>query len=386
VKFVIKRAALSDVVGRLQGLADKKANSLPILSNIHIESMGGVRLRAAATNLEITQTADFLADAVEEPGAMCVSAKRLADVVRLMPDGFITVATDQQDYAAVSAPGSRHRLPGAAPDGYPSRPDVADLTFLEVPARLFLGVLAGVEYSIAPEDDVRFSLKGARLELEGGRLRMAAADGHRLALAEADLDVLAVEDLAVLVPERGLQEVKKLLADSGEDARVGIARRGNHLFFQQAGRTLTVTLLTGEFPDYEQILASVRDPRPAQFTGGDLAQAIRRALLAAEGKSYAVKFEFNTMTDAAGKPSGMLVMSAQTAEAGSAVETLAAAGWSGEDLPIWFNVRYLLDFLGAVDGGVARFDLQGTMQAVRLVGEAGGVNVQCVLMPLNVPV
>jgi DNA polymerase III sliding clamp (beta) subunit (PCNA family) len=49
-------------------------------------------------------------------------------------------------------------------------------------------------------------------------------------------------------------------------------------------------------------------------------------------------------------------------------------------------VRYLLDFLGAVDGGVARFDLQGTMQAVRLVGEAGGVNVQCVLMPLNVPV
>jgi DNA polymerase-3 subunit beta len=375
MEFSIKRDALSRELGTLATIPLKNS-PLPILECVHIEALTGHRLRLTATSLQSTLTCEAQADFVVEEGAVCVTVRRLADLVRLMPEGLLTLSTDAQDYLVVKGQRSRHRLPAASADAWPPQavPE-ADALWTEVPAGRLRALLRGVEFAVAPEEDSKFNLRGVKMEIEGTRMRMVATDGHRLSMAESGLDVLTLADVAVLVPEHGTQDLARLLGDEEPEQMVGIAASANKLFFRAGARLLAVTLLVGEFPEYRGILDSVAYTAAANFPADDLNGAVRRALLAADGKSAAVRFRFDA---------GMLVIRAQTQESGEAEEFLVS-DWTGEDgAHLSVNAKFLLEFLSAVQD--VRWECGGPRDALHLVGtNKEGLQVRYVLMPLDVP-
>ena len=70
-------------------------------------------------------------------------------------------------------------------------------------------LIDGTAFAMA-QQDVRYYLNGLYFEVLGGRLRVVATDGHRLALATGP-DRVEAADTGVIIPRKGVLELSRLL-------------------------------------------------------------------------------------------------------------------------------------------------------------------------------
>jgi DNA polymerase-3 subunit beta len=374
VEFTIQRAALSAELQVLQTIADRKG-ALPILSHI-LMTTDGHRLRLTATALETTLRSEALMDAVVEHGSVCAPARRLTDVVKAMPEGMVTVKSDATNFITVTAPGSRFRMGGMAADAWPALPvPPQDATWTDVPASALKRAVRATVFAAAPEHDSKYVFKGLRLEVDGARISLAATDGHRLAYAEHALEVLTAADIAVLVPRETVDDLLRLLDADVET--VGLWLGENHLYFRAGARLLDSRLLVGDFPDYRNtVLAPSTFPTFATLSSEELTASLRRTLLAADGRSSAVRMHFQN---------GHLNLKAETAESGESNEQLSS-DWNGpQDVRAAINARYILDFLAGLGGGTVRWEMRDAATQLNLVAAKDGLACRYVVMPLSLP-
>ena len=76
MQFVVSKQNLQKELGFVQGVVEKK-NTIPVLSNILIESVGESTIRITGTDLDVTIRCDMDADEITTPGSMCVQARKL---------------------------------------------------------------------------------------------------------------------------------------------------------------------------------------------------------------------------------------------------------------------------------------------------------------------
>jgi len=79
----IEKAALLQGLYFAQGIADRKS-TLPILANVLLRTDGKDRLLLAATDLNVTVTAELPCKVAQE-GGLTVGAKHLHDIVKSLP-------------------------------------------------------------------------------------------------------------------------------------------------------------------------------------------------------------------------------------------------------------------------------------------------------------
>ena len=84
MKATIERATLLKGLSHVQSVVERR-NTIPILSNVLIEA-GESSIRLMATDLDL-QIDETIAAAIDQPGAITVSAHTLFDIARKLPDG-----------------------------------------------------------------------------------------------------------------------------------------------------------------------------------------------------------------------------------------------------------------------------------------------------------
>lgn len=374
MQFTIKKTVLQEELSRIQSLLQVKT-TIPVLDSVYIKS-DGPRLVVTATNMDNTLTSVIAADNIAEPGAVCVQARRFLDRVRLMPEGLCDFRSTDGGWLEIRGGQVFFKVSGFPPENYPSVPAPAeDTEWLEVPAKDFGTLINGVDFSIAPEEDSRYMLQSAKIEIDGAGIRMISTDGHRLSMATGALDVLLMEDLDVLLPRKGVEELSRLIADA--PGKIGIAREANHIFFRAGGRTLASRLSVGDFANYEMVLSTVAGfDLFSTFRATNLAQSIKRALLVAEGKTATVSMLFGE---------GKLKLEANHPDAGELSEGVDC-NFNGEDpVKIWVNARFVLDFLTAAGANDVIFEVKGRDHPLHMKTKKDGIDYRNILMTLNVP-
>ena len=83
MEFKIEKAALLSGLYLAQGISDRKS-TMPILANVLLRTDGKDKLLVAATDLNVTVTAE-LPCKVENEGGLTVGAKHLHDIVKSLP-------------------------------------------------------------------------------------------------------------------------------------------------------------------------------------------------------------------------------------------------------------------------------------------------------------
>jgi len=330
----------------LQGIVEKKS-TIPILSNILMETKGESLISMIATDLDVSLETECASD-VSKPGAVVLQAKKLFDIVRSLPESEIKIVKEDNDWVKISCGSSEFRMVGQAKEHFPSIP-MLNQEGLEMPSALFNQLVQRTIYAITQEES-RYALNGALLMISGGRVTMVATDGHRLALASGKLELSSAgakkwDQSRAIVPKKALTELLRLTA--GQDNAVDLTKDDNHLYFRQGTRKLTSRVLAGQFPNYELVLPKNND-KTVKFDVGSLSQALKRVALMADERSHGVKFEIST---------GALKITSQTSDVGEARELLPI-DYEGDALNIGFNAEYLLDFLGAVGSEEILFDFK----------------------------
>src|ERR1051326_86711 len=369
MQFVIARSVLQKELAFVQGVVERK-NTIPVLANILIESAGENSIRISGTDLDVTIRCDADAEEISSQGAICVQARKLFDIARLLPDASVKFQKQENEWVTVECDQSKFRLPGISKDTFPELPAFKS-TPLKLPAALLKVLIDRTIFAITQEEG-RYTLSGAKFELNGDGIKMVTTDGHRLAFAASkDAGHDAQSNIDVLIPRKTLAELTKLTSDFDGDISLGADE--NHVYFQAGSRLLISRLLTGQFPNYEMVMPKSND-RKAIFDTLSLNQAIRRVALMADDRSHAIRFHLSKE---------QLLISSQNAEEGEARETVGT-DFGGEETEIGFNAQYLQDFLNVVGSDKVAFEFKdGNSQAQLKPMADESYDYRYVIMPMR---
>jgi DNA polymerase-3 subunit beta len=351
MEFSVKKFDLLEELDLTQGVVERKT-TIPILSNLLVEAKGN-RLAITATDLELSIRTSCEAK-VKKEGAGTIPAKKLLELVRLLPDEEIRFKLLENHWVQIQSGRRNYKLVGMSKDNFPALPAFPH-ALVKIPAKLLSDVIAKTIFAISLEES-RYTLNGALLVLKPSSLAMVATDGHRLAMVETDHKFEGfTAETRVLIPKKAMTEVQRLAAEAGDEGAIDFAQDESHLFFQFNGRLLTSRKLTGQFPNYEAVL-----PRDANktvvFERAELQDALRRVSQLADQRSRAVKFAL--------AKEGVEI-SASSPEFGEAKEAIEKE-FNGEPISIGFNAQYLLDFLSAAVDGPISFELKDEQSAGQL--------------------
>jgi DNA polymerase-3 subunit beta len=375
MKLSISKGELLTGLSRLQGIVEKR-NSMPILANVLISATvkgdEPAQLQLAATDLEVGIQSSHEAK-VKKAGGVTVSAKKLFEIVRELPDEDIHLEAAANGYLNIKCARSAFTLAGTSTEEYPTLPSFTPEKTASVQADVLSVMIERTMYA-ASVDETRYNLNGVYLEVldEPGRIRMVATDGHRLASVDRTLseDTLGLEN-GVIIPRKGLSELKKLVDEDDAD-EIDLAFEGNNGLARKGRVTLVMRLIEGEFPNYTQVLPT-KIERSIVLAAEDFNKALRRVALLSSERSKAVKLEFS---------SGKLTISSSNPDLGDAREELDI-DFAGDDIAIGFNARYLLDALSTLRAKEVRFGLQNELAPAQLV-PTDDEDTLAVVMPMRV--
>jgi len=344
MEFTVKKDELLRELALIQGIVERK-NTIPILANVLIEAREG-SLELAATDLDVGLKCKVPA-AVQKPGALTLSAKKLYEIVRAVSQSDIQIKELENSWATIESGRSFFKMVGLGKEEFPSLAEPPSEGFITVPGAVLSELINKTSFAITADDN-RYFLNGARLELTESEIRMVATDGHRLAYISVKRNQGSGEDsgdACVIVPKKTLLELVKILGD--EDQPVDFTQGKNHLFFRIGEHLLVSKRVDDQFPAYDKVLPQGND-KTVICDREALAGAIRRVSLLANERSRAVRF---------GIKSGRVEVSSQSPELGEAKESIEV-GYDGDDIQIGFNGQYLLDFLNAANTSEIRFELK----------------------------
>lgn len=370
MEFTINKNALQKELGYVQGTVEKK-NTIPALSNILIESVGESTIRIIGTDLDVTLRCEAEAD-IKMPGSMCVGARKLFDIARVLPDAPVSFRKEENNWATVNCERSNFRIAGVERESFPEVPSFKSAP-VKLPSEIFKTLIDRTIFAITLEES-RYTLSGAKFILNKSGAKMVTTDGHRLAYIEReDLGQSATEaEIDTLIPRKTLAELNKLI--SAFEGEIGMGADENHIYFEIGPRLLISRTLTGQFPNYEMVIPKGND-KHAEFDSATLGQAIRRVALMADDRSHAIRFHL--------KPGGLHI-SSQTAEEGEARETVTTE-YAGEEIEIGFNASYLQDFLNVMSEGNVLFEFKdGNSQAQLRPSVSDGFDYKYVVMPMRI--
>jgi DNA polymerase III subunit beta len=377
MKLTIVRDEFVQGLARAHGVADKKS-SMPVLANVLLETEGPGGLRISATDLHLGTTG-IVPARVEKGGATTASARTLFDIVRNLPRGEVSLFVDENHWLEVKCGRVHYRIAGIPAEDFPELPSAEDVSFFCLDAELLSRLIEMTHFAVST-DEGRPHLNGALFQGEGELLRMVATDGHRLSMVERKVDSGGSNlELSMLVPLKAIQELRKLLDEGPGDIEVGAS--GPNAFFRRhlAGVgegvetevTMSVKLVEARFPPYDKVIPKSFE-REVYVERMPLLEALRRAALISRDKTAAVRIVFSE---------GKITAAADNPDVGEASEELDAE-YSGEELVMGFNGRYLMDCVNALDGETIRLALNTSTDAC-VIKSAEDESYVGVVMPMR---
>ncbi len=374
----VHKQPLLRAVARTHAVADKKS-SMPILSNVLVTASSSGELRLCATDLYVG-TASTLQAEVTTPGTVAVNARTLFDIVKNLPEGAVQWTLQNNKSVQIQAGRAKFHLPSMPGEDFPPLPNPGDSKFFAIPVERLGSLIQQTHYAMS-SDDTRPHLAGAYLEGKGSLLRMVTTDGHRLSKAELTLDgdhSIAVE---MLIPAKGVNELRRLLDDARADAKaqkaetptVEIAQAGGNAFFRHGHAELSVKLSDEQFPPYDKVIPQ-QQTRQMTADRQTLMEALRRVSLITNDKSHGVHFHLKSST---------LRVESQNPEVGDGQEELEVQ-YDGDDLTIGFNARYMLDAMAALTADDVHLDLNGELDPGVIRPVKSSVDFVGVIMPMRI--
>jgi len=348
MEFSVSKSALLNELNTTQGVVERKT-TIQILSNLLVEAKGS-QLTITATDLELSIRTSCEAK-IKKEGAGTIPAKKLLELVRLLPEGEIKIKLLDNHWVEVVSEKKKYKLVGMAKENFPALP-VMPHVLVKIPATTLASLIAKTKFAISMEES-RYTLNGGLLILKPDTLAMVATDGHRLALAETTQKLAGLNgEVKVLIPKKAMDEVEKLSGTAGDEAEIDFAKDESHLFFQVGHRLLISRILTGQFPNYEAVLPRDNN-KSVVIERSELSDAVRRVSQLADQRSHAVKLAVS--------PEGIEI-SASSPEYGEAKENIEKE-YKGEPISIGFNSSYMLDFLAAAADGPISIELKDEQSA-----------------------
>jgi DNA polymerase-3 subunit beta len=333
MEVTIERNDLLAGLYLVQGIVERRT-TIPILGNVLIQT-GNNGISLAATDQEIA-VRRLCTATVKKKGSLTTGARKLYEMIREFGDGQVVIRSLENNWIEVSAGRSRFKLVGMDSRDFPAMPEPSPGkgTAWRIGGDVLTEMIEHTVFAVSA-DETRVNLNGIFAECsESGRIRMVATDGHRLAMITRTVET-AEPGKGVIIPRKAVMEIRKVLESGEEPIDIMIEDGVAHVV--RGAVQMSMRLVEGEFPDYQQVVPS-RSERKAIMSSGNLLAALRRVSIVSSERTRGVRFQLD---------SEKLELSSMNPDVGEAAEEVEVE-YDGDPVGVGFNAKYLIDALSVM--------------------------------------
>jgi DNA polymerase III subunit beta len=308
---------------------------------------------------------------IKKGGTLTLPAKLFGDIVSRLTEGNLTLEEKDEFQVTIKSASCKYQIRGLSADEYPELPTI-DGESLNLPAQELTDGLASTLFAVSTEE-LKGVITGVHWIAANDELEFCATSGHVLSTVTSPINPVEESNgFEVTLPAKAAQELKRMLDANSEDF---VAVRGDdgQLVFEWQNQRLTTRLLEGQYPNYRQLI-------PKQFSRQmtsdrkALISALERVAVLSNTKTAIVKFNLSSADQ-------QLTVSVNTQDVGSGAEVLSVQ-YSGDDLEIAFNARYLAEGLKVMNTTEVQMNFNTSTSPV-VVNPLGGGKMTYLTMPIQ---
>lgn len=330
----------------------------PILSCVYMRTEGN-KLWFCGTNLELTIKTKIESEVVEE-GRLVFQPQLIDEYIKEISDEFITLKT-KDEILVIETEDSSSEFAIMDVDEYPTisntNIDKTEKCF-SIQGNELLNIFEKVKFSAAASTD-NLSINCIRIDLSDKIVRFISTDTYRLTYLIKDVE--SDSKMSISVPLNTVDAITKLLrSDSIEP--VNISKRDNKIYFISGQVEIISRTIELAFPNYEGILSGSLYNKTMITANEDVLKIFKRVLIFVKNNNESKNGAIFKFTD------GRMIINGVNDIA--KINEDSKVNFSGEDLKISLNVKFLLEFLQNLErDDVITLEFKESNSSVRLTSK-----------------
>lgn len=310
--------------------------TMPILEGIFIQTNEN---KVKMTTYDLELGIEYIVDCdVIEEGNTVVNAVMFSEIIRKLPDTEIKISVNENKLLVIECEGSLYKLSTMNPEEYPELPKIDVEHSVVTEQRTLKDMIKKTIFAVSIEEN-RPIFTGCLFETINNKINVVAIDGSRMGWVSTFLTE-KTNNFKAVIPGKTLNEVNKILTDSFDTIKIGIAK--NQAVFEMENCKIVTRLLEGEFLNYQNVIPSTWETK-IRINKNILQNCLERVSLISSSyvekeKKYPVKIKIEI---------GKVILSC-TNQTGDAKEEIYIET-EGKPLEIGVNPKYFLDALKVIE-------------------------------------
>lgn len=337
--------------------------TLPILQCVSLEAVDGF-LTITTTNLEIG-IKGTIPGTVDEVGKVFVPAQTFRETIALITQKEVTLSTEGE-LLHIEAESSKTDIKTMDGNDFPTIPGVSGTTYSIQSSLFAYGIkttaFAASQSSIKPELGSIYIF-----QKKEHSLTFVTTDSFRLIEKTVPQKNLVFEG-SVLIPFKNALELSRVADET--DCEIQMCIGENQCSLTTPTLYITSRLVSGTFPDYEQII-------PKEYKTEAI--VLVKDLSASLKKTNIFLNKFMQLTCTVGQ--NTFTVSSQNTEAGATTESIKATT-KGEDIRLNFNQRYVSDIIPHLSDDSVLIKCAGIGRPM-VIQNAHEQSLRYLVMPMN---
>jgi DNA polymerase-3 subunit beta len=317
---------------------------------------------------------------VEEDGLAGVQGRSFYDLIRKLPEGEITIKTENDGQNLVIQQGRRkYKLPTNEKSWFQPFASFPDNGTVWWAGDMLADIIDKISFCISDEDTMEAIAclhMVPKSDDAGSRfIEVCGLNGHQFAMFTFVNDDIheMLPDAGILIQKKYLMELKKWLTDD----EIELAISDKRLFFRSkdGSESFSLPLSYYQYPDYNTFLTKVRgdDTSELHVSREEMVDALDRIMIFNSDNNRCTNMKFGDTE---------VTLTSQGQEMGSATESLEGK-YQGSLERIAFPTRNLIELLGHFDSRDAVFTLTGTEGPCQIKGEEDP-DYLVIIMPMKI--
>lgn len=368
--FTIDKDSLLNKLKIVEKVTAQRGNVQPVLANVLFEAENNV-LNLSATDLEISVKAKTTV-AVKKEGKITLPAKKLLEIAAKLPDKPVEFSLNEDtNIVNITCGNSKFEIIGISAQEFPKIEDeVSGGTEIEIELEPLLKSIKNTVYAAANYEN-RNVISGVFCLIKGSKLEMAATDGNRLTRIIETIKNKDEKSAKIVIPSKTLNEFVRICSFITEEKVIFIVDK-SRLTLKTMSFSINSRLIDGEYPPYEQLIPK-STANNSVILRDELISALDRVSTMVNDRTSIVKFMFND---------NKLLLKAETPNSGTS-EDVIDCEYTGEELAIAFNYKYVLDSIKTMDAKSVKVGLNGSLSATVFKPDSEEDYI-CLIMPIQI--
>lgn len=368
MNFVVSSATLSKSLQSISGVLST-SNTLPILDNFLFEIKDGV-LNVSASDAETMIRTRVDINSSEENLKICIPAKLLMDILKNLPEQPCTFKIDSSNFEIeIAYDNGKSKMVGFDGDDFPKTPEVENPSTIKITGDIITSAINKTLFATGV-DDLRPVMSGVFCEFSPESITFVATDAHKL-VRYTRTDSQATSSSSFILPKKPLNLLKSTVSS---DEEVQLEYNDSNAVFTFGDIVLVCRLIDGKYPNYEAVIPK-ENPNVLTIDRLQFLSSVKRVSIFANKTTHQIKLKL------AGSE---LSLSAEDIDFANEAKERITCNYSGEDLEIGFNSRFLMEMLNNLDSTEVRLEMSEASRAGLLMPAESNENEDILMLVMPV--